>query len=267
MIQFVDKTSALSAVASVDIQTPESAVEGHLMVAIIAMDQNASARSIIPPPGWTLIGLEDKGTLSTTSKMAMYYRFYQDGDPVSFVWSFTGAVDSAGVILTYSGVDTVTPLNVQGHQWDGADTNITAPDVSPDKEDTMYVGAWMSDTDSITFTPPPELDIVHLDIGIDVRLLVGEERLGRDENTSTRVAVASSAGDVIGFAAVLNEAAVIVGPFKDNYKSKLARQTIPPTFNNKLRGVLGKIITVAGTSDNDVGGLSEEEDFLPDETP
>jgi hypothetical protein len=51
----------------------------------------------------------------------------------------------------------------------------------------------------------------------------------------------------------------------DNYKSKLLRGMWPPPYNVRLSGNLGKLLTVIGTSDNDLGGLFGDEDFLPDE--
>jgi hypothetical protein len=51
----------------------------------------------------------------------------------------------------------------------------------------------------------------------------------------------------------------------DNYKSKLARSLMPPPFDNRLASNIGKLLTVIGTGDNDIGGLFGEEDFLPDE--
>jgi hypothetical protein len=54
---------------------------------------------------------------------------------------------------------------------------------------------------------------------------------------------------------------------RDNYKSKLLRGMWPPPYNSRLSSNLGKLLTVIGTSDNDLGGLFGVEDFLPDEEP
>ncbi len=54
---------------------------------------------------------------------------------------------------------------------------------------------------------------------------------------------------------------------KDNYKSKVLRGMWPPPYNTRLSSNLGKLLTVIGTSDNDLGGLFGDEDFLPDEEP
>lgn len=49
----------------------------------------------------------------------------------------------------------------------------------------------------------------------------------------------------------------------DNYKSKLLRRTFPPPYDNRSSSTLGKVLTVIGTSDNEIGGLYGEDDFLP----
>ncbi len=51
----------------------------------------------------------------------------------------------------------------------------------------------------------------------------------------------------------------------DNYKSKLLRRTMPPPYDSRLSSNLGKLLTVIGTSDNEIGGLYGSDDFLPDE--
>jgi hypothetical protein len=53
----------------------------------------------------------------------------------------------------------------------------------------------------------------------------------------------------------------------DNYKSKLLRSTFPPPYDNRFSSTLGKVLTVIGTSDNEIGGLYGDDDFLPDEAP
>ena len=53
----------------------------------------------------------------------------------------------------------------------------------------------------------------------------------------------------------------------DNFKSKVLRSLWPPPYDVRLSSDLGKLLTIIGTSDNDLGGLFGSEDFLPDEEP
>jgi hypothetical protein len=52
-------------------------------------------------------------------------------------------------------------------------------------------------------------------------------------------------------------------PATDNYKSKLLRRTLPPPYDTRASSTLGKVLTVIGTSDNEIGGLFGDDDFLP----
>ncbi len=51
----------------------------------------------------------------------------------------------------------------------------------------------------------------------------------------------------------------------DNYKSKVLRSMWPPPYDSRFSSNLGKLLTVIGSSDNDIGGLFGADDFLPDE--
>ncbi len=68
------------------------------------------------------------------------------------------------------------------------------------------------------------------------------------------------------FSVVFESLDSVIGSL-DNYKSKLLRGMWPPPFDNRFSSNLGKLLTVIGTSDNDLGGLFGAEDFLPDEEP
>lgn len=48
----------------------------------------------------------------------------------------------------------------------------------------------------------------------------------------------------------------------DNYKAKLLRQSMPPPYDTRLESNLGLLLTVIGTSDNEIGGLYGDDDFL-----
>ena len=53
---------------------------------------------------------------------------------------------------------------------------------------------------------------------------------------------------------------------QDSYKAKLLRKMVPtPPYDTRFTSNLGKILTVIGSSDNDLGGLFGDADFLPSE--
>jgi hypothetical protein len=87
-----------------------------------------------------------------------------------------------------------------------------------------------------------------------------------DAGTAPAITVGSSASKP-WLAVAASIESVDVDASLDNYKSKLLRGMWPPPYNSRLSSNLGKLLTVIGTSDNDLGGLFGSEDFLPDEEP
>lgn len=64
------------------------------------------------PAGWTKLGEAfDSGTTSSATT-AIFYRFFQSGDPLSVTVSWTNAGQAAAISSGYSGVDTTTPIPV-----------------------------------------------------------------------------------------------------------------------------------------------------------
>lgn len=55
------------------------------------------------------------------------------------------------------------------------------------------------------------------------------------------------------------------GTTNDNYKGKLMRRMLPPPLNRDFNSVIGAVLTTIGQSDNLIGGLFGDADFLPDE--
>lgn len=64
------------------------------------------------PAGWTKLGESfDSGTTSSETT-AIFYRFFQSGDPSSVTVAWTNAGQAAAISSGYSGVDTTTPIPV-----------------------------------------------------------------------------------------------------------------------------------------------------------
>lgn len=51
----------------------------------------------------------------------------------------------------------------------------------------------------------------------------------------------------------------------DTYKAKLLRRMLPPPYDKRFQATIGKLMSVIGSSDNDIGGLFGSFDFLPNE--
>jgi hypothetical protein len=117
--------------------------------------------------------------------------------------------------------------------------------------------------------PSPLIDIIYraafVVVGKTTALIVMSTHYP-DAGTAPAITMGSSAAHPWLAAAASIESEEGVEAI-DNYKSKLLRGMWPPPYNAKLSSNLGKLLTVIGTSDNDLGGLFGDEDFLPDEEP
>jgi hypothetical protein len=51
----------------------------------------------------------------------------------------------------------------------------------------------------------------------------------------------------------------------DTYKGKILRNMLPPPYDRRFQATIGKVLSVIGASDNDIGGLFGVADFLPNE--
>jgi hypothetical protein len=98
---------------------------GDLLVAAISLYPTAGVGvpAITPPAGWTLAA-DAGGTASNQAHAALYYRRWQSGDPLAFVWTFSPATTVANQnwwwVTAWSGVDAVTPLDCASVSYDSA---------------------------------------------------------------------------------------------------------------------------------------------------
>jgi len=108
------------------INKPPGTVEGHVMVAVLAVSTDST---VTPPAGWT----EVVNTLVDTNQMrqAVYWKAAGGSEPSTYTFTLSRAKSSVGVISTYSGVDTVAPIDVSSASAETDQlTTITAPSVT-----------------------------------------------------------------------------------------------------------------------------------------
>jgi hypothetical protein len=148
-IQFRASDSNVSATASITINKPAGVVDGNVMIASIAQGLVSSPLTITgSPAGWTLVRQSQFGVTNVYG-MAVYRRV-ASSEPVSYTWTFSKALNSAGGISAYVNVDTTTPIDVEtGGSGTPASVTTTQPGA-------MLVGSYMS-TSNTAFTPPAGL--------------------------------------------------------------------------------------------------------------
>lgn len=160
-ISFVAATSAsVSSGTSLTINVPTGTVNPNVMVASIAV-RGPSTSTITAPAGWTFVRT-DTTTTGITENLATYWKVAEN-EPASYTWTFSGSTTGAvGGILTFSGVDNGSVIDVSGGQTvtgtaNQSAFNVAAPSITTTADNTMLVTAHAvasSGTSGSAWTPP-----------------------------------------------------------------------------------------------------------------
>lgn len=141
---------------SLTINVPAGTAANDVMVATIAVAN--STVIITPPAGW----ISQPAVLQAAgngSRQQIFYRVASGAEPTSYTWVFESAhVGAAGAIVSYSGVDTTSPIDV----YSGGNTTPQGADgplqhralgVTTSTVDSMVISTH-SFSSSASWTPP-----------------------------------------------------------------------------------------------------------------
>ncbi|MFL6005040.1 MAG: LamG-like jellyroll fold domain-containing protein [Gaiellaceae bacterium] len=108
-----------------------------------------NAPTVTAPAGWTLV----LSTASTAIGKSTYWHVLGAGEPASYNWTFSSAQVAAGVIVAYSGVDTLTPIDTSSGQASPSGTAIAAPSVTVGAAGSQLVSL-VGAAANVTISPP-----------------------------------------------------------------------------------------------------------------
>jgi hypothetical protein len=111
--------------SSLLLDKPTGTSQGQVMLAQITI-LTPSGTTITPPTGWTLHVRTDR---SNQVGQAVYWKVAGPSEPLTYTWTFSASLASAGGITTYSGVDTVEPIEASS-AIDGNSSTPSAPGVT-----------------------------------------------------------------------------------------------------------------------------------------
>jgi peptidoglycan/xylan/chitin deacetylase (PgdA/CDA1 family) len=142
--------------STIVIEKPSSTVEGDLLLAGITFN-GGSAKTITPPPGWTLVLRTDDrdtgfGDNADDIGLASYYKFAGASEPVNYSWGISVSDRAAGGIIRYTGVDASNPINALSGSA-GIDSSADAPSVTTTADNSMVVMLISVDNDYALGTP------------------------------------------------------------------------------------------------------------------
>jgi hypothetical protein len=141
---------APSGTLTLTISKPSGTAAGDVMVAGIAV--RPSTATITPPSGWTLVRRIDNSN-SNSNSLAIYTKVAGGSEPASYNWTFSTSTGSVGGILTFSGVNTATPVDVENGQNTANGLSHASPDVTTTVANTMLV-TFHGFSSAATWTPP-----------------------------------------------------------------------------------------------------------------
>jgi len=138
-----------TAATSITLTAPTGVVASDIVLAVI-YDAAANV-AVTPPAGWTLVNQ----TNDVAQGMVTYWA---TGNVTSYVFNIGGsALNTIGLTIAYSGVDTTTPMDATAvGRVNAASTNITTPSITTVTANAMLVGFFGSSdvATAPTYTSP-----------------------------------------------------------------------------------------------------------------
>ncbi len=154
------------------INKPAGTVQNNVMIASIGFRVNSPGQystdiAVAAPAGWTLVRRLDNLN-STGSGLAIYQWVAGASEPASYAWTFScinasggntcnvlGFNGAAGGILSFSGVDTTTPIDVENGAPSGNTPTQLTPSINTTVANTMLVTSHAIANDNNFQNPPP----------------------------------------------------------------------------------------------------------------
>jgi hypothetical protein len=122
-------TGSTSAASSqVTIPVPAGVLANDVMIAQVTV-RGGAATTLTAPAGWSLVRRDNDGGGQIADGIYLHV-VTATSEPASYTWNFSAGNDAAGGIAAYSGVNTVTPIDVTSGQANASSTSMTASSVT-----------------------------------------------------------------------------------------------------------------------------------------
>jgi MSHA biogenesis protein MshQ len=133
------------------ISKPAGTVSGDFMIAAIAVRPNTA--TITAPSGWAQVRLLVNSSDPVGEAHGVYRLLAGGSEPSSYTWTISANTGAVGGILTFTGVNTSTPIDVENGQNTASGLTHATPSVTTTVAKTMLVTSH-SFTSAATWTPP-----------------------------------------------------------------------------------------------------------------
>ncbi len=269
--------------SSITIARPDDVEEGDLLILLLTIGQVAAEAATItfPSVDWRDHAVASPVT-GTGVRTMQAFKYLLDVEEPTYVFTYTASRPMIGTLIAIRGAKRDFTYNsvlypygyfAPGNPTLGSATVAATTTISPA---ALLTTATFSTLAFYLFTqydstsgsprlddPSPLVDIIHRSQGALLAALCMTVMYDEVQTASAITVVSSKSKPWVAVSIAVESNAP--ADSLDNYKSKLLRRTLPPPYDTRFSSTLGKVLTVIGTSDNEIGGLFGEDDFLPDE--
>lgn len=292
MLEFVEihTTSAITNGSGIDgtltfgltLDALEFVEKGDLAFAFIAVyDHVAEANTLSLPDEWALVG---PSVTQGLARVFVAFKWITDDEPTGYDFEYTAARGVVCTTAAYRGALRDFDFDVVNYPWGFFVTTSQGQTVNGSSSTLTQVAAGLPSTSVSNTTilshfmqadaaATPELDDVVPFEAMRSTIRIAKAAAMFVEATYPNVTasvaamtVRSSLSDPWIVTSVAVEPSDPNNTNLDSYKAKILRSMMPsPPYDTRLKANLGKLLTVIGNSDNDIGGRFGDDDFLPDE--
>lgn len=124
---------------TVTVTRPAGTAANDVMLAYITQRGNGfplHQNMVSVPAGWTFVLSQDDGS---SVGLVIYRKVASAAEPSDYSWVLGASDRTAGAVIVFRGVDTVSPVHVGGAQANAASTTYTAPSLTTTVANTMLV--------------------------------------------------------------------------------------------------------------------------------
>jgi len=155
--------------ANLKINVPALTALNDVMIASIGV--RPSTLTINPPAGWTQV-VNTPQPAGNSQRQATYVKVATATEPASYTWTFSGASTGAvGGIISFSGVDTATPVNAFGGNVTPSALTHTANSITTTVTNTMLVASHTMTSAVNWCAPDPPCPPAEMTEAVDVASL------------------------------------------------------------------------------------------------
>ena len=148
----VSSAATAAQATSLTINRPSATVDGQVLLAVVAYRLDGVS-AISPPAGWSDVVRTACSSTTGSLTQATFVKVASPGEPADYTFGLATATGAVGVILAYSGVDLVRPIDATAGRITRNSKGIIAPSVTTTVPGTRIVGAF-AHSGSSAISPP-----------------------------------------------------------------------------------------------------------------